>query len=108
MLADAALERLNDPRLNAVVAMEAGRPVGRGSLFDVGDIGRIVDVCVMPDARRRGVGLAVVAHLIALAGRFGVRVVCLQVDAANDGAVSFFERCGFAQEARISEFDAAT
>jgi GNAT superfamily N-acetyltransferase len=85
---------------------EGGQPVGRAGLFEVGDIGRIKDVHVVPGVRRRGVGSALMAHVLTLARRLAVAMVCLEVDQADRGAVAFFESCGFVPDGSIYGFDA--
>jgi len=104
-LAQAALERLDDPRMDVHVAVQGNRPVGRAALFAVGDIGRVKDFYVVPDGRRGGVATTLMAHLLTLGKRWGMRQVCLQAD-EGDRAAAFFERCGFTRDATICEFDA--
>ena len=103
--AEAAIERLDEPRLDMFVALEGDRPVGRAGLLEVGDIGRLTDFHVAPDQRRRGVATALMEHVLALARRAAVRLVCLQADL---DAVAFFESCGFVRDGSICEFDAAS
>ncbi|MCP4248170.1 MAG: GNAT family N-acetyltransferase [bacterium] len=104
--ADAAIERLDDGRLEAVAAMDGDQPVGRASLFEVGDIGRIVDVYVVPEARGRGTAAAMLAHLLALAWRLAVGIVCVQVDSGDDASLAFFQGRGFVRDGTAFEFDA--
>ncbi len=104
--ADAAIERLDDGRLEAVVIMDGDEPMGRAALFEVGDIGRLVDVYVVPQARSRGAAKAMVAHLLAVARRLAVGIVCAQVDSADQAAMAFFQGCGFVRDGTICEFDA--
>jgi len=104
--ADAAVERLDDASLDAFVALQGDRPLGRAALLQVGDIGRVVGIAVLPHARRRGVGTALLHHVLKLARRLAVRTVCAQVDAEPAGPLGFLERLGFAVVGRATEFDA--
>ncbi|MCH7813022.1 MAG: GNAT family N-acetyltransferase [Planctomycetes bacterium] len=104
--ADAAVERLDDGRLEAIVVMDGDQPIGRATLFEVGDIGRLVDVYVVPEARGRGAAKAMVAHLLAVARRLAVGIVCVQVDSADEAAMAFFQGRGFVCDGTICEFDA--
>lgn len=100
----AALERLDDHRMDAVVALVDGQPAGVGALFQVGDVARLVDVFVNKSLRRRGVGRAITAHLLALARRLSMRMVCAETSARNSAALAFLERGGFVPGGDIVEF----
>jgi ribosomal protein S18 acetylase RimI-like enzyme len=97
-------ERLDDHRLDAFVAMDGKRPIGLCSLFHVGDIGRIVDLFVIESARRRHVGTAMARHIIALAHRYVVRVVCIELDETRSGSIDFLKRNGFIEAGRLIEY----
>lgn len=59
------------------------------------DMGWIADLGVLPSARGRGVGLALLARAFAEFERRGERVVGLGVDAGNEtGALRLYERAG--------------
>ncbi len=104
-VAEAALDRLNEAALDMFVAVVDKKPVGRGGLFMVGDIGRIVDVAVLPEWRGQGVGVAVMRHLLALAQRLTPRIVCLDVDADDEASGALLKRCGFVVDGQLVEFD---
>lgn len=104
-VADAALDRLDEAALDMFVAVVDKKPVGRGGLFMVGDIGRIVDVGVLPEWRGQGVGSAVMRHILALAQRLMPRIVCLAVDAGDEAAGALLKRCGFVADGELVEFD---
>jgi predicted GNAT family N-acyltransferase len=73
-----------------------GQPVGTARLVaweeGVGKIGR---VCLLPEVRGRGWGETLLAHLIADARSLGLRELVLD---AQEQAVSFYQRLGFAVE----------
>lgn len=97
-------ERLDDHRLDAFVLMDGKKPVGVCSLFQVGDIGRIIDLYVVESARRQKAGTEMACHIIALARRLTVSVVCLEVRETNEQAIAFVKQCGFVEAGRLVEF----
>jgi len=78
-LVSAAVERLNDPRMDGFVAMHGSAAVGYGVLFQIGDVGRISALHVVEGARRQGVGRALIGQMVRLARRLALRVVCMPV-----------------------------
>ncbi len=56
---------------------------------------RLDSICVDENARGQGIGKAMVADVRALARAFGCREVLLGVHPENDGAVAFYQKCGF-------------
>ena len=102
--ADAGLERLDGASYEAQVALVGNRPVGRCALFQVGDIGRVIDLYVLSGYRRRGVATALVAHVLGIAKRFVARTVCLEVEADNEAALRCVERMGFVRDGRLVKF----
>jgi ribosomal protein S18 acetylase RimI-like enzyme len=97
-------ERLDDHRLDAFVLMDGKVPTGICSLFQVGDIGRIIDLFVVESLRRKRAGTEMANHLITLARRLTVSVVCLEVRESNEHAIAFLKQCGFVEAGRLVEF----
>ncbi len=56
---------------------------------------RLESICVDEMARNQGIGKAMVADVRALARAFGCRELILGVYPENDGAVAFYQKCGF-------------
>ncbi len=93
----------------AVIALDKGFPVGAAwyRLFDRGRPGYgFVDertpelaIAVVPNARGKGVGTALLKALLASARADGYPTVSLSVDRANAGAIELYERHGFEQVA---------
>jgi GNAT superfamily N-acetyltransferase len=98
-----------DPALNAdlddiastyagaivLVARVDDRLVGTGTLVPRAAEGELVRMAVARDARRGGIGRALVDELVAAARRMGLARLVLETTAAWSDAVSFYERCGF-------------
>lgn len=89
------LERLNDPQYDAFVGLAGEQPVGMITVFQVGQIGRLCDLYVLPQARRCGYGLALLRYAIATARRWSLRPICAQVEATNMAGRSLLRRAGF-------------
>jgi GNAT superfamily N-acetyltransferase len=103
-LARHQLERLNEPQYDAFVALSGDDPVGMVSLLQVGEIGRICDLYVVPDRRGRGVAAALLAHVISTARRWSLRTLCARVALENDAALRVFSRAGLEEHGRIVSF----
>ena len=71
-----------------------GRPVGRIWLAWSPEDCRVVDVALLPEYRRRGVGTQVYSEILAEADRRGIPVRTT-VDPANGPSMAFHLRCGF-------------
>ena len=77
-----------------VIAFLAGEVVGTGRFVDAGDgTARVGRMAVLPDARGRGVGAAVLGGLETAAAERALRTVTLH---AQLSARSFYERLGYA------------
>jgi ribosomal-protein-alanine N-acetyltransferase len=55
----------------------------------------VVTLAVRPDARRHGVGRALLRHLLSEAGRRRLREVLLEVRADNEPALALYRSAGF-------------
>ncbi len=77
-----------------------GRIVGAGlAVMDAGLVG-LFDIVVIPEARRRGYGRALVEHLLAQGRAHGARHAYLQVESGNDAARKLYGAMGFAERYR--------
>ena len=93
----------------AVIALDKGFPVGAAwyRLFDRGRPGfGFVDertpelaIAVVPNARGKGVGTALLKALLERARADSYPTVSLSVDRANAGAIELYDRHGFEQVA---------
>ncbi|MCP4594208.1 MAG: GNAT family N-acetyltransferase [bacterium] len=104
LAAAAGLERLDDARYDASVALLDGKPVGRGALLHHGDIGRVIDLYVSVEHRRRGIGTAILLHLLSIARRTMARTICLEVDADDPPARRWVERAGFVADGETVQY----
>ncbi len=106
MFIEAALERLNDHRLDEFVALRTGEPAGRCALFQIGDVGRVCGLFVLPAHRRCGVGQALLSQSLKLARRLQLRLVCVPVLSDNEAALGLLQRCGFERDGMTREYAA--
>jgi ribosomal protein S18 acetylase RimI-like enzyme len=96
----------------AVIAIDKGFPVGAAwyRMFDeerpgygfVGERTPELAIAVVPNARGKGVGSALLDALLAQARADGHGSISLSVDRANAGAIGLYERHGFR---RVGEDD---
>ena len=103
LLYDVAVASWTQPTpARRIAALEGADVVGlvtvepqRGWMDHVGDF-RVV---VQPDARRTGVGAALIDRGVELAQSLGVSKLSVEVMASNEGGLGLFERHGFTREA---------
>ena len=72
-----------------------GSVVGFCSFWRVADEIHINNVAIRPAYRGRGLGTALMHHVLAEARRFGARRATLEVRSSNEGARRLYERLGF-------------
>ncbi|MFD7665621.1 GNAT family N-acetyltransferase [Streptomyces sp. NPDC059788] len=90
---DFVAERIRSGFTVVAVAEEDGAALCAGQHQPVGAVSEVVGVGTLPSARRRGLGLAVTAALVADARERGVRTVFLSAN--NDDVARIYERLGF-------------
>lgn len=94
-LPDVLGHRMDDPRVEVVVAEEQREPVGVAFAFAQGDLAYVTDVAVRPESRGRGLGRALGSAAAAQCLARGARVVWLAAE--SGGAVErFWAGLGFA------------
>jgi ribosomal-protein-alanine N-acetyltransferase len=81
--------------LQTLVAQAGNRVVGFLTSTASGSTRYMHGVAVAADARRRGIGRALVRACVASAGRSGLRSVILHVGVANRPAVALYDAEGF-------------
>ena len=57
---------------------------------------KIDEICVSESCRNQGIGKEMMTDIHALARAFGCTDLQLGVNPLNDGAVTFYQKCGFA------------
>ena len=84
------------------VAVDADTVFGTAMAGYDGHRGWLYAVAVSPEHRRRGIGAALVRHVVATLRSMGCIKVNLQVRATNAAVVGFYESLGFEVEERVS------
>lgn len=74
--------------------------VGYAAISLAGEFADLTRVAVVPGARRKGAGTALVAWAVGAAESAGAERMLLEVAATNDPALAVYERAGFAEIAR--------
>ena len=77
------------------VMREGARVTGYLCLWEIADEIHITNVAVHPDARRRGIGRALLRRVIEDARRRRLRLAVLEVRPSNDEARALYESFGF-------------
>jgi [ribosomal protein S18]-alanine N-acetyltransferase len=88
-------ETLRPPHGLGLVAERAGQVKGYLVARSVAGEGEILNLAVAPDARRRGIGDALLEAGIAALGAAGVREIFLEVREHNHAAQQLYRRRGF-------------
>lgn len=73
----------------------AGRVIGHGILSAGAGEAHLLNLCVHPDFRCRGIGRQMLLHLLDKARGLGARAVFLEVRPSNPGAIRLYQSQGF-------------
>ena len=88
-------EASRNPNYRFLVAEESGEILGYCGFVYVLDEAEIPNVCVSPEARRRGVGTALMQALAEQARTLGILTLYLEVRQSNTAAQKLYRRMGF-------------
>ena len=105
VLASAQNDRLDDSQLDMFVAVSQKRALGRGGLYQVGDFGRVIDLCVEQSPQQDAIARMLLAHILALAKRLTLRSVLVQIDRDDATRRQWFEQAGFVVDGEFVEFE---
>lgn len=78
-----------------LAAEEDGRVLGYAGMMTVLDEGYISNVAVAPEARRRGIGRALVTELLRRSEALSLSFVTLEVREHNEPAIALYAGLGF-------------
>ena len=87
--------QLDENRHVFLAAVSGGRVLGYVGMMYVLDEGYIANVAVAPEARRQGVGSALISALLHRADALGLAFVTLEVRASNAPAIALYAGFGF-------------
>lgn len=98
--ADSVVRLLALPGAFAVLALQDGTPAGFALCLPSGDAADLASIGVLPDCRRQGLGVALLAHCENKAARLGHDRLMLEVAAGNAAAIGLYRAAGFDETAR--------
>ena len=87
-----------------LVAEQDGAAVGYVGCQTVLDEGYISNVAVAPEARRRGIGQALISELMERAAALKLAFVTLEVRCGNAAAIALYEKQGFVPVGRRKNY----
>jgi len=88
----------------ALVAEDGGVLAGFAIGHRRGAKGHIVTIDIAPGFRRRGAGKLLLAELLRRLGAGGAKLIRLEVDARNAGAIRFYEQMGFRATRELKDY----
>jgi ribosomal protein S18 acetylase RimI-like enzyme len=103
-LADAAMMHLDDPHWDALLALKDGTAVATLGVLAVGEIGRIEQVFVSPEHRRRGIGRTMMSRALEICARSLFKHVFLSCDGDNTPAIALYKELGFTKIGEIVSY----
>jgi ribosomal-protein-alanine N-acetyltransferase len=92
-----SLELMLGEQAMGLVALEDGRVLGYVGMMCVLDEGQIINVATHPDARRRGVGRALMSAIEQSAKERGIVFLSLEVRESNTAARSLYSSLGWVE-----------
>lgn len=87
-----------------VALSEDGTPLAYVGMTYAADEGSITNVATHPDARRLGLGRAVVSALLSHAPTLGLTDIYLEVRVSNEAAIALYRSLGFEEIGRRRHF----
>jgi ribosomal protein S18 acetylase RimI-like enzyme len=103
-LVEADILDVDDPHTDTLLALSGDRAVATIGVLAVGDLGRIENVYVAREFRRRGVGRAMLSRALEVCARSIFRHVFILVDPANAPAVGLYRSFGFEAVGQLTSY----
>jgi ribosomal-protein-alanine N-acetyltransferase len=89
---------------SALVGEREGRIVAFGVMMLAPGEAQLLNLSVVPDARREGLGRELLSRFLADALRMGAQHVFLEVRVSNTAAIALYEETGFVRVARRAKY----
>jgi ribosomal protein S18 acetylase RimI-like enzyme len=105
--ADAILLHLDDPHVDALLALRDGAAAASISVLAMGEVGRIDQLFVSPRFRRQGLGRLMLSRALEICARALFKHVLLSVSAEEFAAQSLFAQFGFESIGSIDRYQPA-
>ena len=97
---DSVAGELDNPLSVWLVCVDRGKVLGYVGSQTVLDETDMMNIAVLPEARRAGIGERLILSLIEMLKDRGSRSLTLEVRASNTPAISLYEKLGFLQVGR--------
>jgi ribosomal-protein-alanine acetyltransferase len=89
---------------SALVGEREGRVVAFGVMMMAPGEAQLLNLSVVPDARRQGLGRELLHRFMLVAGRFGAAQIFLEVRVGNGPAIALYEDEGFLRVGRRAHY----
>jgi len=89
---------------SALVGEREGRIVAFGVMMMAPGEAQLLNLSVVPDARRQGLGRTLLRRFMAIAARYGAAQLFLEVRVGNAHAIALYEDEGFVRVARRARY----
>ena len=89
---------------SALVGEREGRIVAFGVMMMAPGEAQLLNLSVVPDARRQGLGRTLLRRFMAIAARYGAAQLFLEVRVGNARAIALYEDEGFVRVARRARY----
>lgn len=84
-----------DGSIYVAVALIGEERAGYADMRIVADEAQIYNIATAPEFRRRGIGEALLRHMIEKSEELGLGTITLEVRSGNEAAMSLYEKMGF-------------
>lgn len=88
-------KELGNEQVYYIVAKEENEVVGFAALLFNGELGEILDIAVLPEKRKKGIGAALMNDLLEKVAEKNFLEVHLEVREGNKAAIALYEKYGF-------------
>jgi ribosomal protein S18 acetylase RimI-like enzyme len=105
---DAALLHLDDPHVDALLALQDGQAVAGVSVLAMGEVGRIDQLYVSEGHRREGLGKLMLSRALEICARGLFKHVLLSTSPAETAAQALFKDFGFEPIGKIELYRTPT
>lgn len=78
-----------------IAAFDGNEPVGIASMYTIAGEGQIMNLAVLMQYRKKGIGKMLMDSLLKLAKEKNCLSVSLEVAKDNIGAITLYKKCGF-------------
>lgn len=97
-------ELMFDDSLFYALREESGKMIGFCGLRIIAGEGNIMNICVHPEYRKRGLGEALLTFLMQEGRNEGADSYTLEVRVSNEAAIALYEKLGFVSEGRRKKY----